>query len=273
VFAFKLSLLFVVGMCKSARPPNPLNLKTIKHDQRKESTTISNVTVLKPFTLFEVLRETGFFFPEPEDMLSKDDKRKIRQYLIKHPAVNRKLLKAYLDFQLYQDDLANKVLNGQETNLEMIELVTKKLLEVADTLFEELAEELPFTKKRFTEELDKLKALLLDYCRKSPNCIGEPSVPKFIRDFFETSDIGLTEQDFSKISNNILNNPHNEPVKRKIYNFILDDRLDIDNLISKVGIKGLRKEENWRKFNVLRNNTIMKIANELQHVSKKVMIE
>jgi len=227
--------------------------------------TSNSIKVLKPLTIIQFI---DFFLTE-ESILSKDDTRNIEKYLIKHPDVNRKLLQAYLDMVLNIDGHAIKFLKEPETYEEMVDLDFKKVLEFVEILIEELAEYFPAAKK-IKDGLVAYQERFKEDCLKNPNCttpISRPIVPEFIGDFFETSDFGLTEQELSKISHQ-LDDPNNEPVKRRIYNLILDNRLYIDKLIKKLvkkdGKKGLQKQENQRKFEEHRNKTIKSIANALR---------
>jgi len=270
VVVLKLSLLVVVGMCKSAS-------SSIRHrsDPTPWISTDSlfnafpyreNDKELRPLTI--IVSKFGYIGQIAEDILSKDEITKIDHYLITHPVVNKKLLQAYLDGRLDIDSHFVKVFTGRETKLEMAELVTKKLLKFVDTLFEELDEQLPLTKKEKLKNkamalIEELKQMVLGMNVKATRL--DFTLPRFMEEFFETSDIGLTEKEFSEISKNLYYIPHNDPVKRKIYNYILDDRLYFDNLLQKIGKTGLRKQENRRKLKQLRIKTIKSISNALSY--------
>jgi len=223
--------------------------------------TSNSIKVLKPLTIIQFI---DFFLTE-ESILSKDDTRNIEKYLIKHPDVNRKLLQAYLDMVLNIDGHAIKFLKEPETYEEMVDLDFKKVLEFVEILIEELAEYFPAAKK-IKDGLVGYQERFKEDCLENP--FKRPIAPAFIRDFFGTLYFGtLTTQEKVEISHQ-LDDPNNEPVKRRIYNLILDNRLYIDKLIKKLvkkdGKKGLQKQENQRKFEEHRNKTIKSIANALR---------
>jgi len=234
----------------------------MNHDQQNESTTSNNIKVLKPLTIIQFI---DFFLTE-ESILSKDDTRNIEKYLIKHPDVNRKLLQAYLDMVLNIDaGLTIKLPKEPETEEEMVDLAFKKVLEFVEILIEELAEYFPAAKK-IKDGLVAYQERFKEDCLMNP--FERPIAPQFIRDFFGTLYFGtLTTEEIYNISHQ-LDDPNNEPVKRRIYNLILDNRLYIDKLIKKLvkkdGKKGLQKQENQRKFEEHRNKTIKSIANALR---------
>jgi len=204
------------------------------------------------------------------EVFSIDEIIRINQYLITHPVVNRKLLQFYLNLRLRKDRHVLKVLAAQKTIqrnatiLTMIEYVTKENLRFVDILFEELAEQLPLIKKKrlknkLVAKIDETKEEMLG----SETLDLANSYPRFINEFFATSNIGLGYKDSLEVQKNLQENPTFEHVKKKIYHQILDDRLYFDNLLQKIGIKGLRKQENRRKLKQHRIKTIKSISKAL----------
>jgi len=279
VVVLKLSLLVVVGMCKSASSsirhrsdPTPwISTDSLFNafPYRESDKELRPITFLVPFTKFEGIWKVLDIGLVLKDSLSKDEITEIDSYLITHPVVNRKLLKAYLNLRLYTDG----ELKTQEDVKEYEELVKKRNLEFVDTLFEELAEQLPLTKKeKFKSEVvTMMNELRFEMAACQRNGCERPnfSLPGFIEEFFETTDIGLTEKELSNISKHLLNNPQNRPMKRWIYEDILNDRLYFDNLLQKIGKKGLRKQENRRKLKEHRIQTIRSIIIGLSFIGRQ----
>jgi len=239
----------------------PLHSKDLERDTRNESFFNSfpyrNNRELRPITFLVPWSEFGDLWRIVDDVFSDDEIIRMDRYLITHPVVNRKLLDPLLNLRLHMDRHLVKVLASQDG-------VTEKYLNVVDTLFEELAEQLPLRKKQELEvnlnaNFGKIKEEMLGV----KTLDMKNSLPQFIREFFETTDLGLTEEEFSEISKNLLKNPTFEHVKRSIYIRILDDRIYFDNLLQKIDLKGLRKQENRRKLKQHRIKTIKSISKEL----------
>jgi len=252
----------------------PLHSKDLERDTRNESFFNSfpyrNNRELRPITFLVPWSEFGDLWRIVDDVFSDDEIIRMDRYLITHPVVNRKLLQDYLNLRLHLARHVVKVLAAQKTIQRnatiqtMIDGSTKKFMKFVDTLFKELAEQLPLIKKkRLKNKLVANFDLTKEEMLGSETLELEPSHPKFIREFFETTDIGLTEEEISEISKNLMKNPHFDNVKRKIYYQILDDRLYFDNLLQKIDIKGLRKQENRRKLKQHRIKTIKSISKAL----------
>jgi len=234
---------------------------------------------LKPtLTFIDLFMESDFWLSVDER--GKNDTEimteRIQKFLIKHPDVNRKLLKAYLDLKMHKDGASTEIIGAPEKEPEMIALLERRMLEFVDILYEELAEQIPITKKKFladhvTNFFDRLKKMQAE-CRKGEYCL--PEIPfqrvrysKFVRDFFESWDIGLKEDELQFMYGLAFVGPIDGVYRNQIYSLILDDRLYFTDLIFKVGKKGLNKENKY-KLNDHRYVTLTRILPILKRAAK-----
>lgn len=268
VVIFKLSLLFVVGMCKSSIHPsnNPSSIIKKQNQTKESSSSYMDREDWKPLTIFEPFWDFGLSNVEP---LTGNDTSKINLYLIKHPYKNEKVLKAFLDMTLSIEDFDIRLtedakvdntencrkfyrerLGVKEKDVKMqlksTELEERKFLEFVDTLFKEVPEQLPFEKK----EIQEFTATIYENIKESqrekgichnPGCktTWTPilKAPKFIQNFFEFESWGFTKKELANMFNYL---HHNLPVKRKVYEAVLNDRLYYDSFMV---IMNMHKQE------------------------------
>jgi len=282
----KLSVLFAVGMCGrgdggdggggGTGGSKPQGLTTFL---RSIITTKYEKDVWKPLTFLDPILDVTFgdkdLDTENEPNKRLNETSKIYQYLIKNPDVNKKLLKATLDFKIDMDAIGFN--ETYETEISNAELGKNRNLEFADTVFKEVGEQLPFKEEELQDHIialteEQIKNLLKRGCylRKDPKCkrsYGKTTVskPKFVWEFFALAEeLGLTKKELIALLEFF---DDNEPAKRKVYEAVLNFRLYYDNIRKKFG-KGKVRPESRKGEN--RNNILRQRIKAYELVSREL---